>query len=111
MAFGDRTVLNPFKPLVNKLPAGFRNRVFIIFSIFTIWMLVFDKASLYTQYKLSRTVKRLQNDKVFYQNQIKEVDAQRLDMENNTEKFARERYFMKTKDEDVFVIDKKRVGE
>jgi cell division protein FtsB len=107
MALGDRKVLNPFKPLVNRLPQGFRNRVFIILAVFSIWMLVFDKASVYTQYKLSRTVGKLQNDKIYYQNQIKEVDAQRLDMDNNTEKFARERYFMKTNDEDVFVIDKK----
>ncbi|MBL7817548.1 MAG: hypothetical protein JNL70_21260 [Saprospiraceae bacterium] len=106
MALGDRKVLNPFKPLVNKLPTGFRNRVFLILAIFIVWMLVFDKASVYTQYKLSRTVNRLQNDKIYYQNQIKEVEAQHQDMENNAEKFARERYFMKTNDEDVFVIDK-----
>jgi cell division protein DivIC len=106
MSFGDRKVLNPFKPLVNKIPEGFRNRVFLILVIFVIWMLFFDKANVLTQYRLSKTVSRLRNDKIYYQNQIKEVEAQRLDMENNTEKFARERYFMKTNDEDVFVIDK-----
>ena len=106
MALGDRKVHNPFKPLVNKLPSGFKNRVFIILAIFLIWMLLFDKASVYTQYKLVRTVNKLQNDKIYYQNQIKEVEAQRQDMESNTEKFARERYFMKANDEDVFVIDK-----
>ncbi len=106
MAIGDRKVLNPFKPLVNKLPQGFRNRVFLILFIFVIWMLVFDKANVFTQYRLSKTVTRLHNDKIYYQNQIKEVEAQRLDMETNTEKFARERYFMKANDEDVFVIDK-----
>ncbi len=108
MALGDRTVLNPFKPLVNKLPQGFRNRVFIILAVFFIWMVAFDKANLFTQIKLARTVSKLHNDKVYYENQIKEVEAQRLDMESNTEKFARERYFMKTNDEDVFVIDKKK---
>lgn len=108
MALGDRTVLNPFKPLVNKLPQGFRNRVFIILAVFFIWMVAFDKANLFTQIKLARTVSKLHNDKVYYENQLKEVEAQRLDMESNTEKFARERYFMKTTDEDVFVIDKKK---
>lgn len=108
MALGDRTVLNPFKPLVNRLPQGFRNRVFIILVFFFAWMLFLDKANVFTQIKLARTVGKLQNDKVYYQNKIKEVEAQRLDMESNTEKFARERYFMKTNDEDVFVIDKKK---
>ena len=108
MALGDRTVLNPFKPLVNKLPEGFRNRVFIILAVFFLWILFFDKANIFTQIKLVRTVGKLHNDKVYYQNLIKEVEVQRLDMESNTEKFARERYFMKTNDEDVFVIDKKK---
>jgi cell division protein DivIC len=108
MALGDRTVLNPFKPMINKLPQGFRNRVFIVLAVFMLWMLFFDKANLYKQYRLNRTVSRLKEDKVFYQNKIKEVEQQRLDMQNNPEKFARERYYMKAADEDVFVIEKEK---
>lgn len=106
MALGNRTVLNPFQPLIKQLPQGFRNRVFIILAVFILWMLFFDKASLVTQIQLSQTVRKLNNDKIYYQNKIKEVEQQRLDIENNPEKFARERYFMKAPDEDVFVIDK-----
>ena len=106
MALGDRKVLNPFAPLVSQLPSGFRNRIFIILAIFIVWMLFFDKASLLTQYRLTRTVGKLGADKIYYQNQLREVERQRQDIETNTEKFARERYFMKAADEDVFVIDK-----
>jgi cell division protein DivIC len=106
MALGDRKVLNPFKPMLNRLPNGFRNRVFIVLAAFILWMLFFDKASIYKQYRLSRTVSRLKMDKVFYQDKIKEAEQQRLDIQKNPEKFARERYFMKAGDEDVFIIEK-----
>jgi hypothetical protein len=105
-SFGDRKVINPFKPLINQLPKGLQNRTFLVGLLFLLWMLFFDKASIWTQYRLTRTLNRLQSDKVFYQNKLKEVELQRLDMQNNSEKFARERYFMKASDEDVFVIEK-----
>jgi hypothetical protein len=106
MAIGDRKIVNPFKPLIKQLPNGLQNRTFLVGLIFLLWMLFFDKASVWTQFRLTRTVNRLHSDKVFYQNKIKEVELQRLDMQNNSEKFARERYFMKANDEDVFVIEK-----
>jgi hypothetical protein len=106
MAIGNRKILNPFKPLIKQLPKGFQNRAFVAGLLFLLWMLFFDKASLWTQFRLTRTVNRLQSDKVFYQNKLKEVEIQRLDMLNNSEKFARERYFMKANDEDVFIIEK-----
>jgi hypothetical protein len=106
MAIGDRKILNPFKPFVQQLPKGLQNRAFLVGLLFLLWMLFFDKASIWTQYSLTQTVNRLQSDKVFYQNKLKEVEVQRLDMQNNSEKFARERYFMKANDEDVFVIEK-----
>jgi cell division protein DivIC len=106
MAIGDRKLLNPFKPLMKQLPQGLQNRAFLVGLLFLLWMLFFDKASIITQYRLTRTLKRLQSDKVFYQNKLREVELQRLDMQNNSEKFARERYYMKANDEDVFIIEK-----
>lgn len=107
MAIGDRKVVNPFKPVINRLPRTFQNRYYIIILVFLLWMLFFDQADFFTQYKLSRTIKRLEKDKVFYQNKLKEIQQQKIDMDNNKEKFARERYYMKATDEDVFVVEKK----
>ncbi len=107
MAIGDRKLLNPLKPLINQLPKGLQNRAFLAGLVFLTWMLFFDKASIWTQYRLTKTVNRLHSDRIFYQTKLKEVELQRLDMQNNSEKFARERYFMKANDEDVFIIEKK----
>ena len=101
-----RTVVNPFKPLINQLPKGIRNRYYLILIVFILFMLIFDKADFWTQYKLQRSIKRLENDKVFYLNKLKEAQQELIDMQSNQEKFAREHYYMKAADEDVFVIEK-----
>ncbi len=107
MALGNRLVLNPLKPLIKKLPKGVQNRYWLLLLIFLLWLAIFDKANLWTQLRLQRSVTRLENDKIYYQNKLKEVQQEKADIESNKEKFAREHYFMKAADEDVFIIDKK----
>lgn len=107
MALTDRKVINPFKPILQRVSSGAMNRYFIVLTIFFIWMSLADKASFWTQYKLNRSIQRLQTDKVYYQGKMKELEQTKLDIQNDREKFARERYYMKTNNEDVFVIDKK----
>jgi cell division protein DivIC len=104
----QRTVVNPFKPLINRLPTGLQNRYYLVLIVFMLWILFFDKANIWSQYKLQSTIKRLETDKVFYQNKLKEVQQEKIDIERDKEKFAREHYYMKANDEDVFVIEKKK---
>ena len=103
----QRTVINPFKPVISRLPKGIQNRYYLVLIVFVLWILIFDKANAWSQYKLQYTIKRLQEDKVFYQNKLKEVQQEKLDIQSDKEKFAREHYYMKANDEDVFVIEKK----
>jgi cell division protein FtsB len=107
----QRTIVNPFKPMVNHLPKGLRNRYFLILMLFFLWLILFDKADVWTQFKLKRTIRNLEGDKVYYKNKLLEVQQEKMDMENNPEKFAREHYYMKNLDEDVFVIDKNKETE
>ncbi len=104
----ERTVINPFKPLINQLPNGLKNRYLLVLLLFMLWMLFFDKASVLTQVKLVKTVRNLQTDKVYYNQKLIEVQREKADIQNNPEKFAREHYYMKAADEDVFVIDDKK---
>ena len=80
----------------------------MVLGVFTIWMFLFDKHDVFTQFKLERTMRKMVQDTFYYHNKLNEVRQERLDMENNKEKFAREHYFMKTKDEDIFVIEKRK---
>ena len=95
---------NPFKPLLRQIPAPLRNRYFVVLFFFFAWMIFFDKHNLWTQYQLQSSLNKLKSDKSFYTEQIEEVREQAADIERNTEKFAREKYYMKKKNEDVYII-------
>ena len=95
---------NPFKPIIKQIPAPIRNRYFLVLVFFFAWLIFIDKHNMWTQYQLQKSLDKLKSDKIFYEEKIKEVKQEALDIELNKEKFAREKYFMKKKNEDVFVI-------
>jgi hypothetical protein len=95
---------SPLQVLSKQIPAPFNNRYFLILVLFFGWMVFFDKHDLLTQWKLSGSVERLEFDKVYYEEQIKDVRKDLLNLELNKEKFAREKYFMQKSNEDVFII-------
>ena len=95
---------NPFKPLIRKIPAPIRNRYCLVLVFFAAWLIFFDKHNVWTQYQLQQSLDKLKSDRIFYEEKIKEVKEAAEDIALNKEKFAREKYFMKKKNEDVFVI-------
>lgn len=99
---------NSFQAIKDMVPAPLRNRYFLAIAIFFAWMIFLDKHDILTQWRLQRTVDKLQEDKAFYTREIEEAEQERLDLDINDEKFARERYYMKKSDEDVFIIEQKK---
>ena len=84
-----------------------RNKYFLAVAGFAVWMMFFDKNDMISQYEYRSQVNKLQQEKDFYTKEIAIVqkDLKELDSNLNTvEKFAREKYFMKKDNEDVFVI-------
>ncbi len=92
------------KDLWNKLPVPIRNKYFLTSVVFIGFMVFFDRHDVLTNFRLQKTVNKLENDKVFYEDQIEAAKQERLDMEVNKERFARESYFMQRNNEDVFII-------
>ncbi len=97
-------------PLLNKnsiLMRAIRNKYLIALTVFLVWLLIFDRNSLIDRAKYMRTLNGLEEEKQFYNERI-DVDSKRLEElktdKGNLEKFAREQYFMKKENEDVFVI-------
>ena len=90
---------NPFQPLLDRVPAPFRNRYFLALVIFVGWLIFFDKHDVLTQWKLQRTVNKLEQDKTYYSKEIRRAEQKRLDLEVNKEKYAREQYYMKKDNE------------
>lgn len=97
---------NLFQPLLDRIPAPMRNRYFLALVIFVGWLIFFDKHDVLTQWKLQRTVNKLEEDKAYYAKEINKAEQKRLDLEVNKEKYAREQYYMKKNNEEVFIIEK-----
>ena len=83
------------------------NKYLVIFVVFLIWMLFLDTNSWIIQKNLNKKIEKLEDRKEFYKNEISN-DRKALDEINNNpdmlEKYARERFFMKKKNEDIFII-------
>ncbi len=97
---------DPIQVFLKQIPAPFKNRYFVILILVFGWMVFFDKHDLLTQWQLSGSVERLEFDKVYFENEIKDVRKDLLNLELNQEKFAREKYYMQKPNEDVFIIVK-----
>ena len=65
-------------------------------------MAFIDKHNLLTQMSLQNSIEKMEGDRNFYTDKIKEAKSDRIDLIKNTERFARERYYMSKNNEDVF---------
>lgn len=97
---------NSIHLLFDVLPKPLRNRYFLILLAFSFWMAFFDKHSVITQFSLQGTIDKLNEDAVFYAQKIQETRQAYTDFEKNSEKLAREKYYMSRSDEDVYIIEK-----
>lgn len=84
-----------------------RNKYILTSIFFVIWLFIFDQNNLVERIKNIREYNQLLKDKEYYFEKIEEDRQQLKELKTNNEnleKFAREKYFMKKEDEDVFVI-------
>lgn len=95
---------NPLQPLFDQLPKPLRNKYFLVLVVFFAWMFFVDKHDIMTVVGLQRTVNKLEEDKTYYSKKLEDAKQERLDLEVNKEKFARERYYMQKSNEDVYII-------
>jgi len=91
----------------NKLVRFFSNRYIIILLLFLVWMLFFDENSYFNHRELNQERSKIKNTIEFYDNGTKKDKKliNNLKDPDSLEKFAREEYKMKRKDEDIYIID------
>ncbi|WP_136467150.1 FtsB family cell division protein [Flagellimonas onchidii] len=83
------------------------NMYVLVLTIFVIWMAFFDTNSLLIHLELRKEIKKLEKQKEFLQGEIdkdKEV-LEKLSDKGELEKFAREKYYMKKENEEIFLIE------
>jgi len=91
----------------NRLIHFLKNPIAIIILSFLIWMMFFDTHNMMLHHELNKEIESKKKEEYFYRNEIrkdqKEIKA--LETEEGTEGYAREKYFMKKDNEDIFIIE------
>ena len=83
------------------------NKYFYTGFVFLVWLVFFDQESMIDQYRLSTTLEGLEDQKAYYEDEIKHNNQTIFELENDSsklERFAREKYYMKKDNEKIFVI-------
>ena len=83
------------------------NKYVVVTFAFLVWMLFFDKNGIPTNLNLKENIANLEASKADYEKKIVEALAEKKEIEEHKEKYAREKYLMHKENEDVIVIEKK----
>lgn len=83
------------------------NKYIWVLLFFLVWMVFLDNYSYFDHRFLDEQIEELEDNKAYYQDEIKKDQKQIKDLNNpeQTEKYAREKYFMKKDREDIYIIE------
>ena len=85
----------------------FKNIYVLIFTVFVIWMLFFDANSWLIHHELNNDIDALENERDYYQKEMNKdkKKIKELSTDEGIEKLAREKYYMKKANEDIYIIE------
>lgn len=84
-----------------------KNRLWAMIVVaFLLLLFIFDKNNLVARWHLNNEIKELKTQKEYYINKIAEdsLTLENLKRDDFLEKFARERYLMKRKNETIYIV-------
>ncbi len=83
------------------------NKYVLILMIFVVWMFFLDNYSFLEHQKINKKLNDIKQNKAFFESEIKKDSTQikHLKNPNEAERYAREVYFMKKENEDVYIIE------
>ena len=85
----------------------FKNIYILVLIVFVIWMLFFDAHSWLFHNELNSDIKELEYQKDHYKNEMAKDNKaiKELSTEDGLERTARETYYMKKQNEEIFIIE------
>jgi len=99
------------KPLFSKkLFKTLANKYLIAFMVFSVWMIFIDDNNIFFLRKNVNKLKEYRVEKAYFLEKIRNDSIHLQEMKanaKNLEKFAREEFLMKKKNEDIFLIIEK----
>mgnify|MGYP000941992647 CR=1 FL=1 len=93
--------------LNHKYLKPFKNIYVIILVVFVVWMLFFDAHSWLFHHELNSNIEELEYQKEHYRNEMAqdEQSINELSTDEGIERTARETYYMKKPNEDIYIIE------
>jgi cell division protein DivIC len=91
----------------DKIPPFLRNKYILTLVIFIIWLILLDTNNLIDRYRQVTELRKLRQEKEYLIKKIEDDKKKLRELQtdnDNLEKFAREQYRMKAKDEDLYII-------
>jgi cell division protein FtsB len=85
-----------------------KNKYVFAVLAFLVWILFFDRNDVFTQWERKTELKKLEESKKYYLSEISTIKKDLEELQNNTsvlEKFARENFYLKRPNEDVFIVE------
>ncbi len=93
------------------IPNILKNKYIICTIVFVVLFFFIDDNSISTSFSLKEQKEKLEEEKLFLEKRIKEDSIRIQQFQNNIseyEKYGRENYYMKRKDEDIFIINREK---
>ncbi|MCF8321022.1 MAG: septum formation initiator family protein [Flavobacterium sp.] len=83
------------------------NKYLLISLLFGVWMLFLDNYSYMDQRQINNQIEELQDNKKYYQDEIRKdkENIKLLKNQDQVEKYAREKYYMKRENEEVYLVE------
>ncbi len=97
--------------MLSRIPNWLKNKYMITIIVFIVWISFFDQNNFITQYDFIKELKSLEKDKAFFIEELNKTRQELNDLTTNPvtlEKFAREKYFMKKDNEEIFVFEQEK---
>jgi cell division protein DivIC len=98
-----------FNKLTHKSPflKFLGNRYVLVIIFIAVWMIFLDNYSYFEHKVLNKEIQELEDNKQYYIQEIKKdsTSIRQLNNPDQTEKYAREKYYMKRDNEDIYIIE------
>jgi len=94
------------KPKIHAIWSNVKNKYILATIAFVVWVLFIDENNVIDRFFAWRKYNELVHTKEYFQDKIKKDrdEMEELDKNKNLERLAREKYLMKRKNEDIYII-------
>lgn len=99
----------PFGKLITRYPflRFLGNKYVLVLIGLAVWLMFLDNYSYFENRTINKELEELEENKAYYIQEIKKDSAsiKQLNNPDQTEKYAREKYYMKRENEDIYIIE------